>query len=88
MATATEDERSSSWLGSSRLLLMRPNQATCCLSRPDGVQSASYCPSVAGQGGLEKSDSVFHLYHHFERVEEDTLKPGSYLLLACLQQDQ
>lgn len=48
-----------------RLLLMRPNQATRCLSRPDGVQSVSYCPSAAGQGRLEKSDSVFHLYHHF-----------------------
>lgn len=50
-----------------RLLLMRPNQATCCLSRP---QSVSYCPSAAGQGRLGKSDSVFHLYHHFKRVEE------------------
>lgn len=70
-----------------RLLLMRPNQATYCLSRPDGAQSVSYCPSAAGQGRLEKSDSVFHLYHHFERVEEDTLKPSSYLLLACLNRN-
>lgn len=57
-----------------RLLLMRPNQATCCLSRPHGEQSVSYCPSAQDREGW-KSLIVYSTC---------IIKSGGGHLKACL----